>query len=209
MEHNVRHNNSINTTLHKIRLTSISLVILSILGGFPICQPQISPDHGFNFLLMLSSFQSKTVLFPIQEEQIKHSPVLHICIYLFVADTTTNERLVYFLWCKMQMFFMLHSHTASPVFERRGRWDFLPAYILSVSHQRGVCGSAGLHWDLDLSSVYRASISLVPLLPLIVRLMTCWVKPEGWAAPGTIQSRNRGDSSFSPCLKMKKQKALI
>lgn len=158
---------------------------------------------------MLSSFQSKTVLFAIQEEQIKQSPVLHICVYLFVADTTTNVRLVHFLWCKMQMFFMLHSHTASPVFQRRGRWDFLPAYILSVSHQRGVCGSAGLRWDLDLSSVYRASISLVRLLPLIVRLMTCWVKPEGRAAPGTIQSRNRGDSSFPPCLKMKKQKALI
>lgn len=94
----MEHNNSINTTtLHKIRLMSISLVILSILGRFPICQPQISPDHGFAFLLMLSSFQSKTVLFAIQEEQIKQSPVLHICVYLFVADTTTNVRLVHFL----------------------------------------------------------------------------------------------------------------
>lgn len=84
-----------------------------------------------------------------------------------------------------------------------------PADLLSVSHQRGASRSAGVRRDLYLSSVYHSSISLVPFLPLTVRLMMCWVKPKGRAALGTIQSRNRGDSSSSPCLKMKKQKALI
>lgn len=78
-----------------------------------------------------------------------------------------------------------------------------------VSHQRGVSGSAGLRWDLDLSSVYRPSISAPPFLPLTVHLMMRRVKPKGRPAPGSVQSRNRGDSSSSPCLKMKKQKALI
>lgn len=108
----------------------------------------------------------------------------------------------------MQLCFVLRSHTVQPVFERSRRWDFHQQISFPVSHQRGVSGSAGLRRDLDLSSVYHSSISLVPFLPLAVRLMMCRVRPKGRPAPGTIQSRNWGDSSSSPCLKMKKQKGL-
>lgn len=108
----------------------------------------------------------------------------------------------------MQLCFVLRSHTVQPVFERSRRWDFHQQISFPVSHQRGVSGSACLRRDLDLSSVYHSSISLVPFLPLAVRLMMCRVRPKGRPAPGTIQSRNWGDSSSSPCLKMKKQKGL-
>ena len=68
-------------------------------------------------------------------------------------------------------------------------------WVISVERV-GVLGSIGItpQSPLCLSS------------PLTVRLMMCWVKPRGRAAPSTVQSRNWGDSSSSPCLKMKKQR---
>lgn len=119
------------------------------------------------------------------------------------------------------MFSMLHSHTCTLVFERNRGWVILcvpslPFWLKCAAQgkptsrypfcESSASGSAGLHRDLDLSSVYRSSISLVPFLPLAVRLMMCWVKPKGRAAPGIVQSRNWGDSSSSPCLKTKKQR---
>lgn len=173
-------------------------------------QHHISADRGFNFPLMLPVFQSKTALLKITSSKIKQSNRTQYSTFT-CAGLWHHTEWAFRSRCAVydvDVFHAEQSHSEPCVWT----WQevrFSPADILSVSHQHGASGSAGLRRDLDLSSVYRSSISLVPFLPLTVRLMMCWVKPKGRAAPGTVQSRNWGESSSSPCLKMKKQKALI
>lgn len=138
-------------------------------------------------------FQNKSAPIPIQAEQIKQGPARCVCV-LFNVSNTHYKRCVHVvscLWWYCRCFFFLCCCTVTlPALclSEVGAKICTSIYIFffSVNHQRGASGSAGLRRDLDLGSVYRSSISLVPVHPPIVRLMMWWVKPQGRAAPGAL-----------------------
>lgn len=140
----------------------------------------------------MPTFQNKSAPIPIQAEQIKQGPALCVCVRFNVSNTHYKRCVcmwslacddiadVFSCCCTVTLPALCLSEAGAKI------CTSIYIYFFSVSHQRGVSGSAGLRWDLDLGSVYRSSISLVPVHPPIVRLMMWWVKPQGRAAPGAL-----------------------
>lgn len=158
-------------------------------GSLSMWQPRKSTDHGVS-LMLCHDFKIRVHPFPSKRNKSNRD---QRSVFVFVSMCETHTIKGACMWS-------LACDDIADVFHAAAQWHcqhsvwvkqerrFAPAYIyfFSVSHQRGVSGSAGLHWDLDLSSVYRSSISLVPVHPPIVRLMMWWVKPQGQAAPGAL-----------------------
>lgn len=78
----------------------MSLLPQCILGGFPTRQPHVSADRGFNFLLMLTLFQSESTAFKIVSTVMDKWSGALCSTVVFVADTKPNVRLVHCMWCE-------------------------------------------------------------------------------------------------------------
>lgn len=155
-------------------------------GNLSMWQPHTSTDHGVS-LMLCHDFKIRAHPFPSKWNKSNRD---QRSVFVFVSMCQTHTIKDVCMWSldcdDIADVFSCCCTVTLPAVKQERRFALAYIYFFSVSHQRGVSGSAGLRWDLDLGSVYRSSIYLVPVHPPIVRLMMWWVKPQGRAAPGAL-----------------------